>query len=172
MTAKRPTKKAPAKAGADEPHKALPEHVLADATPGNRKAVALAYGHAAAWLKAGTLPPPELTAWLTDRLDGLVSVLRDDREKKRADAINAAVWGSQRGKRGRKPRAQMDDAHREFLAWDCYYERRMTGDPWEVIFERVADRCSTSRIFTTPTQVEAAWKDRKDVAPEIPEMDS
>ena len=167
MTNTRPTKKAPAAAGAEK----VCGNVLTAVGPGNRKSVARAYGHAAAWLKAGKMPPPELTAWLTERLDDLTAVLRDDHDKKLV-GVNAALWASQPGKRGRKPASKTDEAYRSFLAWDCYYERRLTGDKWDAIFDRVAYRCSQVGVFTTPTQVEAVWKARRSVAPEIPEIDS
>lgn len=44
---------------------------IAQASKGDRYALAMLYGHAAAWLRSGKAPPDELRAWLVDVLQDL-----------------------------------------------------------------------------------------------------
>lgn len=147
--------------------KALPPGLLKRAANGSRTGVADAYRQAAAWLKAGKAPPPDLSDWLADRLVALSVALRDRGDKKKHDILSA-VGAVEAGKRGRKSASPMDAALKKMLVWDCYYERRQ-GGTWDAVYKRVVAKHARARHFVSQAEVERCWKQRKIIAPEIPD---
>ena len=146
---------------------ASPAGLVADATPGNRRAVGLAYGHVAAWLRAGRAPPPELAEWASDRLMEVAAVLLGSRNKKPADAAYAALAASEKGKRGAKVRSRLKESQRRDLIRDVAYQRARWNCTLEEAYDRVVAVHALARHYITPAQVESAWKARKVLIPEM-----
>lgn len=153
-------------------HKALHPAVLENAQPGNRLGLATAYAQAAGWLRAGEAPPDELASWLAERLQGLANVLHDPRVKgDLPDQAARALELVEKGKRGRKADSEHDLALKRIVVWDCYYQRRLHPElTWEQVFELVAKAPAAQGIHLSKAKIEAAWKKRRELAPEIPEL--
>lgn len=166
MPADRPPNKAPAKAGAESTHQVSPPGLIADAVPGNRAALARAYGHAGAWLRDGMVPPEDLASWIGERLLALSQVLHDDHDKKLA-GVNAALGLVEVGKRGRKPATRLEKLQRAALVLDVRYQQQRWDCTLEEAFERVVAFHVVAGHYISAVQVESAWKDRKRLIPEI-----
>ncbi|MBN8224825.1 MAG: hypothetical protein J0L89_08420 [Xanthomonadales bacterium] len=165
MTTKKPTKNAPAEAGAA--NWVTPPTLVSDARPGNRKALARAYGVAAAGIRAGYTPPSELAQWLADRLNSLALVLADKHDKK-MEGVHRALNLVEAGKPGRKPANQLEEAQRRGMVYDVAYQRTRGGTLQDA-YDRVVKLHEAAGHYITVVQVEAAWKARRKL---IPEMDS
>lgn len=148
----------------------MPPNLLTEATPGNREGLARAFGHAAAWLKAPDhAPPAELAVWLAERLESLSNVLHDKSIKKFEHAVPAALGLVHQGKRGRKSRSSRDDAMRRFLVWDCSYAKAMNPHwTWKQVFDHVVAKAAEAKLYISADVVEAAWKDRRELVPDLP----
>lgn len=151
-----------------EPGKASPATLVADAVPGNRRAVARAYGHAATWLESGRQMPPELARWTGERLRALARVLNDAGDKK-LEGVNRALGLSEGGKRGRKPSTPMEEAQRRGLVYDVLWQKTRYCCTDEEAFRRVKEFHELASHWITETQIEKAWKSRRKL---IPEMES
>lgn len=154
----------PAKAGDPKTHA-----LVARAVPGDRQGLRDAYGHAGAWLKKGQAPPEELAIWVGDRLLAMANALSDKRDKNK-DGVLAALHVTEPGKPGNKAGPKGKSADQALLVWDCFYERNSTDATWPEIFKRVAERCSRPGISTTHSQVETAWRNRREIVPDLPEL--
>lgn len=152
--------------------KVMPRDLLERAVPGDRQGLARAFGHAGGWLRAGEAPPPELAAWVGERLIGLANVLNNPRVKKDLEGEAARALGLvERGKRGRKADSEHDLALKRFIVWDCHYQRRLHPElTWEQVFERVAKVPASAGVHLSVAKIEAAWKKRRELVPEIPEL--
>lgn len=160
MTAKRP-RKAPAEAGAhraDRPE--TPENIEA-AQKGERYALAMLYGKAAAWLRDDKAPPPELREWLVDVLQNLHAVAwsakdKDPDEKELFKQLKVAT-GFQRG-RGR-PASRQSAMIERSLAHDVVHFLTWNGvQSLEEAFHEVSEYHKRKRLLAVePDQVRDAW---------------
>ena len=184
MAKKMPAKKPPATAGgkpltdkspatAGKGHWVIPADLVTAAAPGNRVALARAYGVAAAGIRAGWKPPAELANWLADRLEKLSQVLADKRDKKMA-GVPRALGLVEAGKPGRKPGREgrtgvrLNEQQRRELIMDITYHRCRNGGTMPEVFERVVKFYhAAGHTSLTTTQVASAWKDRKRLFPEL-----
>lgn len=164
MVAKRIKKRPPAKAGAVE--WVIPPTLVSDAQPGNRAAVARAYGVAACGLRAGWKPPPELAEWLGERLETLAMVL-NDRYDKKMEGVHRALGLVEPGKRGRKAASGLETSQRADLVRDVAYQRARWNCTLEEAYTRVVKFHAIARHFISEDQVRAAWKDRRKLIPEM-----
>jgi len=154
------------------PHKVLHRDLIPNAKPGNRAGLAMAFAQAAGWLRAGEAPPPELSAWIAEKLQGLANVLHNPRVKgDLPDQAARALGIVEKGKRGRKADTERELALKRLLIRECYYQRRQHPElTWEQVFERVAMAPAAAGVHVSVSKIEAAWKHRRTLAPEIPEL--
>ena len=77
------------------------------AEAGDKVALARLYEQAAAWIKAGNVPPEPLGGWIADRLHELASVVASHEDRKKTAAATChAMRITRAGKAGRAPNAK------------------------------------------------------------------
>lgn len=147
-------------------HKVLPPGLLGAAVPGNKRGVSLAYGHAAAWLRQDEAPPPELCAWLADRLEALQRALWAEDDKPDA-AVMVAIGAREPGKRGRKAAGEDQRDRDQQLVWEVLaQQRRNPRLKLDAIFAAVAENWPVPQHKVTEATVRKAWRRHKDFIPE------
>jgi hypothetical protein len=130
------------------------------AEAGDREALARAYGQAAAWLKAGKAPPPELAGWLAGRLEELGTLVHRARRKDNARTVPieaARIMRVQRkGKPGR-PSSNVSSRMEWALAGDVLHFIEWHELSPEAAFDAVVEMHEQSGRYITREQVKAAW---------------
>ena len=137
----------------------LPPGLMADAVPGNRRGVGRAYGIAAELLRNGEAPPPELCAWLAERLAAVGVALRNTDDSNPDAAVVVALGAREAGKPGRKPGGEDKLERDQLLAREVMASH--TRDPEKkmvAIFEEVAAAWPVPRDKVKLATVRAAWE--------------
>jgi hypothetical protein len=134
---------------------------IANAATGERYALAMLYGHAAAWIRAGKAPPPELGRWLAEVLQDLHAVAWCAREKDPAEnELAKQLRVATRFKRGRgRPVSRKSAMDEEQLADDVYHFLTWGwASSLEDAFAKVSEYHARMRLPPAePDQVRDAW---------------
>ena len=161
MTPKRTPKKAPAKAGAERIESPETAENIEAASKGERYALAMLYGRAAAWLREDKAPPEELREWLVDVLQDLHAVAWSAKDKDPDEGeLFKQLKVATRFQRGRgRPASRQSAMIERSLANDVVHFLTWNGvQSLEEAFHEVSEYHKRKQLLAVePDQVRDAW---------------